>query len=507
MRTLPLAGLALLVPLATSVPLHAQESPGEKLPVVTQVLPNGMTFLLLRRDGAPTVAFVTHFRAGGVDEWTGISGTAHLFEHMLFKGTRTIGTKNYDAEQALFPRIDAAADSVTAEFRKGALTDSAQLKRLRDRLKQLEDSARQYTVSNELWRILTENGAQNLNASTGNDLTNYFFSLPANRAKLWFVLESDRIRNPVLREFYSEREVVMEERRLSIETQPFGMLYEQFVATAFQAHPYGRPVVGVASEIQAVNRHAALEYYHRFYAPNNAVVAIVGDIAVDSMKAWASQYFADIPAGEPHRPVVTQEPPQRGERRIEVQFDASPIVMIGYHVPSAQHADAPALAVLSQILTGGRTSRLYQRLVIRDRVATAIGSFMAPGQLYPREFAFQGVPIAPHTTREIEQAVYDELERIQREPPSPFELQRVRNQIDASSYQRLQSNLGLAFQLSSSEALWSDWRRTFHDQGTQARVTAADVQRVAKTYFERTNRTVATLVRPAAAADQKGGNE
>jgi len=354
MRTLPLAALALLVPLATSVPLHAQESPGEKLPVVTQVLPNGMTFLLLRREDAPTVAFVTHFRAGGVDEWTGISGTAHLFEHMLFKGTRTIGTKNYDAEQALFPRIDAAADSVTAEFRKGALTDSAQLKRLRDRLKQLEDSARQYTVSNELWRILTENGAQNLNASTGNDLTNYFFSLPANRAKLWFVLESDRIRNPVLREFYSEREVVMEERRLSIETQPFGMLYEQFVATAFQAHPYGRPVVGVASEIQAVNRHAALEYYHRFYAPNNAVVAIVGDIAVDSMKAWASQYFADIPAGEPHRPVVTQEPPQRGERRIEVQFDANPIVMIGYHVPSAQHADAPALAVLSQIVTAWR---------------------------------------------------------------------------------------------------------------------------------------------------------
>jgi predicted Zn-dependent peptidase len=503
----PLAALALLATLAPP-PVQAQESPGEKLPVVTHVLKNGMTFLLLRREGAPTVSFVTHFRAGGVDEWTGISGTAHLFEHMLFKGTRTIGTRDYAAEQALFPRIDAVADSFTAEFRKGALTDSTRLKRLRDRLKQLEDSARQYVVGNEFWRILTENGAEDLNASTGTDLTNYYFSLPANRAKLWFLLESDRIRNPVLREFYTERDVVMEERRLRVETQPSGLLFEEFLQAAFRVHPYGRPVVGVASEIQAVSRDAAREYYRRYYGVNNAVVAIVGDINVDSIKAWATAYFGDLAAGEPHRPVVTQEPPQHGERRIEVQFDANPLVVIGYHVPSAGHADAPALAVLSQVLTGGRTSRLYQRLVIRDRVATAIVSFTPPGALYPRAFAFQGVPIAPHTTQEIEQAVYEELDRIGREPPTGYELQRVRNQIDASSFQRLQSNLGLAFQLSSSEALWYDWRRTFRDQGAQARVTAADVQRVAKIYFDRTNRTVATLVRPAQAEQtEKGGND
>ncbi|OLC06687.1 MAG: hypothetical protein AUH42_05145 [Gemmatimonadetes bacterium 13_1_40CM_70_11] len=483
--------------LTLTVPLPAQEpSPGERLPVVKHVLPNGMTFLLLRRAGAPTAAFVTHFRAGGVDEWTGISGTAHLFEHMLFKGTRTIGTKNYAAEVALFPRVDAVADSFTAEYRKGALTDSAQLMRLRDRLKTLEDSARQYVVSNELDRILTENGAQGLNASTGNDATNYFFSLPANRAKLWFVLESDRIRNPVLREFYSEREVVLEERRLRVETQPFGMLLEEYLAAAFRAHPYGRPVVGVASEIQTVDRQAAQEYFKRFYGPNNAVVAIVGDIDVDSMKTWATRYFGDIAAGEPHRPVVTQEPPQRGERRINVEYDANPQVLLGYHVPSARHPDAPALAVLSQILTGGRTSRLYRRLVIQDRVATTIASFPLPGSLYPREFTFQGVPIAPHTTQEIETAVYDELDRLQREPPTADELQRVRNQIEASSIQRLQSNFGLAFQLSNSEALWYDWRQTFRDQAAQAQVTAADVQRVAKTYFAPTNRMVATLVRP-----------
>jgi predicted Zn-dependent peptidase len=500
--------VSFLVAVTVAAPVAAQQqaaSPGERLAVVKHVLPNGMTFLLLRRAGAPTASFVTHFRAGGVDEWTGISGTAHLFEHMLFKGTNSIGTTDLATEQALFPRIDAVADSFTAEFRKGALTDSTRLERLRDRLKQLEDSARRYVVSNELDRILTENGAVNLNASTSSDLTNYFFSLPANRTQLWFILESDRLKNPVLREFYTEREVVMEERRLRVETQPFGKLLEEYLGAAFRAHPYGRPVVGLASEIQAVSRGSALEYFRRYYGPNNAAVAIVGDINVDSMKAWATRYFADIPAGQPHRPVVTQEPPQRGERRIDVEFDANPQLLLGYHVPGLRHPDAPALTVLGQILTGGRTSRLFQRLLIRDRVATTIASFQFPGSLYPRLFTFQAVPIAPHTTQEIETAVYEELDRLQREPPTDEELTRVRNQADASSIQRLQSNLGLAFQLSSSEALWRDWRQTFRDQADLARVTAADVQRVARVYFDKNNRTVATLVRPA--KPQAGGND
>jgi predicted Zn-dependent peptidase len=495
MRALMLA-FSLVAGAVAAAPAQTPGTPGERLPVVKHVLPTGMTFLFLPRRGAPTVSFVTHFRAGGVDEWTGISGTAHLFEHMLFKGTTSVGTKNLAAEEALFPAIDAVADSVTAEFRRGALTDSANLQRLRDRLKQLEDSARSYVESNELDRILTENGAINLNASTANDVTNYYFSLPANRAKLWFILEADRIKHPILREFYSEREVVMEERRLRVETQPLGMLFEEFLQAAFRAHPYGRPVVGVASEIQAVTRASALEYFKKYYGPNNAIVAIVGDINADSMKAWATRYFADIPAGTPHKPVVTQEPPQRGERRIQVEYDANPTVLVGYHVPGTRHPDAPALAVLSQILTGGRTSRLYQRLVIRDRVAAQVSSSQQPGQLYPRLFMFNGVPIAPHTTEEVEKAVYEELERIQREPPTEAELQKVRNQIEANSIQRLSSNFGLAFQLSNSEALWYDWSQTFRDQAAQARVTAADVQRVAKQYFSPTNRTVGTLVRP-----------
>ena len=496
--------LAALLAAAPAAPARAQQagerSPGERLPVVKYVLPNGMTFLFLRKEGAPTVSFVTQFRAGAVDEWTGISGMAHLFEHMLFKGTPTLGTRDYAAEQRIFPLVDAAADSLTAEFRKGDEADTAKLARLRDRLKQLEDSARHFVVSNELDRILTENGAVRLNATTFNDGTSYFFSLPANRAELWFVLESDRIRNPVLREFYSERDVVMEERRLRVETQPGGLLREEFLEAAFRAHPYGRPVVGVASDVQTLSRRAAQDYFHRFYGPNNAVTAVVGDIDTTQMKRWADQYFAAIPAGEPHRPVVTQEPPQHGERRIEVEYDANPIVMIGYHVPDAAHPDGPALAVLSSILTGGRTSRLVQRLVVQNQVAATINSGMQPGSRYPRLFTFGGMPIAPHTTQEIEAAVYAELDSLQKTPPTDYEMQRVRNQVDAQSYGRLDNAFFLAFQLAGSEAIWRDWARTFRDDDAIRRVTPQDVQRVARKYFSKSNRTVATLVRPPQAA-------
>jgi predicted Zn-dependent peptidase len=502
------SALALAALSATATALRAQRpderSPGERLPVVTHVLPNGMTFLFLRREGAPTVSFVTQFRAGAVDEWTGVSGMAHLFEHMLFKGTPTLGGKDSVSERQIFPRVDAVADSFTAEFRKGDGADTALLSRLRDRLRQLEDSARRFVVSNELDRVLTENGAIRLNATTFNDGTTYFFSLPANRAELWFVLEADRIRNPMLREFYSERDVVMEERRLRVETQPGGLLREEFLEAAFRAHPYGRPVVGLASEVQTLSRNAAQDYFRRFYGPNNAVVAIVGDIDTTAMIHLADRYFGNIPAGEPHKPVVTQEPPQRGERRIEVEYDANPIVMIGYHVPDAASPDAPALAVLSSILTGGRTSRLVQRLVVQNQIAANIGSGSQPGSRYPRLFTFSGMPIAPHTTQEIETAVYEELERIQKEPPGDYEMQRVRNQVEAQSYGRLDNAFFVALQLASSEALWRDWRRTFRDDAAIRRVTPEAVQRVARTYFSKSNRTVATLVRPPQAQPSGG---
>lgn len=477
-----------------SVAAQEAEAPGLRLPVVEHRLKNGMTFLVLRREGAPTVSFLTQFQVGSVDERPGITGIAHLLEHMLFKGSPTVGTKDYKAEQALFPRIDAVADSLDRERNRGQPADTAAVRRLAARLRALEDSARRYVVSNEFDEILTRNGAVGLNAGTFNDGTVYFFSLPSNRVELWFALESDRMANPVLREFYTERDVVAEERRLRTETQPSGILNEEFLAAAFKAHPYGWPVVGHMSDIQNLKRGQVLEYFRRYYGPNNAVVAIVGDVDPERIVALAEKYFGKIPRGVDHAPVVTREPEQLGERRVVVEWDAQPQVRIGYHVPAVSHPDAPAITMLSAILTQGRTSRLFDRLVIRERKASQVSSEFTPGSRYPPLLAFQLVPIQPTTTEELERIVYEELDRLKSEPPSEFEFQKIRNQVEAAQVRRLQSNFGIAFQLASSQALYGDWRETFRQLQRIQEVTPDDVMRVAQRYFTPQNRTVAVLV-------------
>ena len=497
-RVLRAALLAALLGCATS--RGAAQTPGDRLPVRTITLPNGMRFLVLPRPGAPTVSFVTQYAVGGVNEHLGTTGIAHLLEHLLFKGTTTVGTKDAAAEAVWLRRIDAVHDSAL-DARSPAHPDSARAVALDARIKVLEDSARAFVVPNEFDEILTRNGAQGLNAQTTNESTLYYVELPANRTELWFVLEADRMAHPVFREFYTERDVVMEERRMRVDTSPGGLLYEAQLAAAFEAHPYGVPVIGWMSDIRTHGREQVADYYRRYYGPNNAVVAIVGDVDADQIEAWARKYFAPIPAGETPPPVLVEEPQQRGERRVEVRFDAEPQVRIGWHTVAITHPDEPALTVLSSLLSGGRTSRLYRSLVIDQQLASYVGSSMGPGERYPALFMIEATPIAPHTTAELEATVYAELDRLARDGPSAAELQRVRNQLEAGTVRRLDSNFGLALQLADSESLFGDWRTTFHFEGRLAAVTAEDVKRVIHTYFTADNRTVATLVKtPSAAA-------
>ena len=248
--------LALLSALAVAIaivaaPLSAQGSPGERLPVRKITLDNGMRVLLLPREGAPTVSFVMQFGVGGVDERLGTTGIAHLLEHMLFKGTETVGTTDVDAERALFIQMDDAHDNLLQARGEG---DEDRVRELSGEIDLLEDEARAFVQSNEFDRILTQAGAQGLNATTTNESTMYFVEVPANRAELFFALEADRMTSPVFREFYSERDVVMEERRMRVETSPAGLLYEAHVAAAFTMHPYGVPVVGYASDLEALSR-------------------------------------------------------------------------------------------------------------------------------------------------------------------------------------------------------------------------------------------------------------
>ena len=476
---------------------RSQEPPGVSLPVREITLPNGMRLLVLPRPGAPTVAFVVQYAVGSVNERLGTTGIAHLLEHLLFKGTTTVGTRDLDAERALFGRIDAVHDSLL-RARAESPADSARASRLAAAIDALEDSARAYVESNELDRILSRQGARGLNASTTTESTLYYVQLPANRAELWFALEADRMRNPVFREFYAERDVVTEERRMRVEDNPAGRLYELHLATAYLMHPYGVPVIGWMSDIQALSRAQVEEYYRRYYAPSNAVVAVVGNVDPAQIEGWARQYLGGVPAGERPPPVLVREPEQSGERRVQVEYDAEPVLRIGWHVPEISHVDMPALAVLATLLTGGRTTRLYRELVLEQRAATAVFATLGPGDLYPQLFQIEAVPRAPHTTAELEQLIYGELQALADKPPTQDELERVRNQMRAGEVRRLESNLGLAFQLADSETLFGDWSETFRLGRRLVDVQPEDVQRVIRRYFTASNRTVATLVKPAA---------
>jgi predicted Zn-dependent peptidase len=481
---------ALAIP--ATLPAQHSETPGERLPVRELTLENGMRFLILDREGAPTVSFVVEFAVGGVHERLGTTGIAHLLEHLLFKGTTSIGTKDSDRERELFARMDAAHDTL---LRARAAGDSARVRALDAGIEALEDTARAYVEPNELDRILTEAGARGLNATTSSEATTYFVELPANRAELWFLLESERMRDPVFREFYAERRVVMEERRMRIETSPAGMLYEAHLAAAFTVHPYGVPVVGYMSDLEVLSRADVASYYRRFYGPNNAVVAVVGDIDPDQVEEWARRYFGPLSRGEEPPPVLVREPPQLGERRVTIHWDAEPRLRIGWHVPSSLHADAPAIAILTSILTGGRTSRLHRRLVMEDRIATGVFASTGPGNRFPQLFQIDAVPRSPHGTDAIEAAIYEEIAWMATHGPSAAELERVRNQVAAGNVRRIRTNLGLAFQLAASETLEGDWRATFRAAEELQGVSAEDIRRVAAAYLTERNRTVAVLVR------------
>ena len=485
------------------VPLLVASLSGQRVEVEEFTLENGMKFLLLPRAGDPNVAAGWISKFGSVNERPGVTGVAHLFEHMMFKGTKTIGTKDIARDTEIIEELDALRAQIQAERavllekqRRGLIDDAAdpahrssRHSELLEQFNKLLAEQRELIVKDEFSRIYTTNGGSGMNAGTTNDFTIYFINVPSNKLELWFWMESDRLTNPVFREFYSERDVVREERRLRTDSTPTGKLDEQLETMFWMSSPYGWPVIGWPSDLDAITRAEAMEYFDRYYSPNNLVASLVGDFDVDRVKELAEKYFARLGnRGNPPGAVRTREVQQQAQQRLMGHAETRPQATIRFHTVADAHVDEPALIVLSAVLNG-RTGRLYKSLVLEQQVAVQAGAGV-DGRKYDGSFQVGGVAAPGKTPEDVEKALLAELDLLAREPVGERELLKVKNQQLAGDFRKLRSKFGLMLQLLTYEALgeWSNIN-VFSDR-IQA-VTPDDIQRVAKRYFTETNRTVA----------------
>jgi len=461
-------------------------------------LVNGLHFIVAERHEAPVVSFHTYVNAGSVDDPSGATGLAHMFEHMAFKGTETIGTKDWPAEKKALDEIEEAYDRVDAERNKGPKADSSRIDTLAMQLKLAIDRAQLYVEPNEYTRIIEENGGAGLNAGTDLDSTEYFYSLPSNRIELWFLMESQRFLHPVFLEFYKERDVVMEEFRMRVESSPQGKLMQDFLSTAFAAHSYRNPPGGWPSDIATLRRSEAKQFFDEYYVPANMAIGIVGDVNQADARRMAERYFGPLKA-RPLPPLIhTKEPPQPGPKTTAVISPSQPIAVAGYKRPDQYDKDDVVFDVLRLVLSGGRTGLMYKELVQGKRIALAAQAVATyPGGRYPNLFVFYVVPALGHTIEENDKALGDLLTEFEKQPVDEATLARARTQARDTVIRQLANNSGLAALLTSYYMSYGDWRKLFTSIDDLNKVTAADVQRVARQYFVAANRTYAYTTAPA----------
>jgi predicted Zn-dependent peptidase len=450
--------------------------------------------IVCERSVAPVFSFFTHVNAGAVQEEMGQTGLAHMFEHMAFKGTDRIGTKDYAAEKKALEKVEAAFLAYDAERRKPSGRDEKKLADLEKAWKDAMAEADRFVVNNEFGEIIERTGGVGMNAFTSYDETGYFFSMPGNRFELWAYLESSRFLTPVYREFYKERDVVMEERRMRTDSRPIGRLIEQFLATAFSAHPYRRPVVGWPSDLKTFTATDAAAFFKRYYVPSNMVVTVVGDVKTAEVFPVIEKYFGRLPKGPKPPEIRTEEPPQIAEKDIVIVDPSQPIYLEGYHKPSAGDPDSAVYDVIGDLLTSGRTSRLYRSLVRDKKVAAAAQGFPDfPGDKYPNLFIALAVPLPGKTNADVRDALRAELDRLKTEDVTDAELAMVKTRAKANLIRKLANNQGLANELGSHQARYGDWRELFRAVEKIDKVTKADIRRVATLIFVAKNRTVGRI--------------
>jgi len=484
----------LLLALAAITPLAAQDLASFEAKTKVHVLPNGWTFIIVERPTAPVFSFATVADVGSAQEVPGITGLAHMFEHMAFKGTPNIGTRDYAGEKKALDALEAAYQAWQAE-RLAPQPDAKKLERLLADFKTKQQTAAGFVVKGEFDELVTREGGVGMNASTGADETRYFYSLPANKAELFAYLESERFFHPVFREFYEERDVVMEERRMSTESQPIGRLVEQFTSAAFAAHPYHQPSIGYTSDLQSITMTDAERFFQTEYVPSRLTTAVVGDVHAETLIPLLDKYFGRIPARPAPPPLRTVEPPQVAEKTVVLEDASQPMYLEAYHKPASTHPDQAVYDAIDDVLSTGRTSRLYRSLVRDKKLAVDVESFSGyPGEKYPNLWAILAVPAFGVSNQQVQTALREELEKLKGQDVSDEEMARFKARSKANLIRSLRSNQGLASQLAEYQRLYGDWRELFRYIDRLDKVTKADVRRVAGEAFRSENRTVAMLV-------------
>ncbi len=480
--------LLLISPLAFGAELALENR------VVEHTCSNGIKLLILERHFSPTVSIRMMFRTGSVDEVGGKTGLAHMFEHMMFKGTKTLGTKNYAAEASLLRQVDELHQAIDHEKERGAAADQKRIGDLIDQVRAVEEKANALVAVNELWSLYEREGASTLNANTAPDFTQYMVDLPSNKITLWAILDSDRVKNPVFRQFYQEREVVKEERRMRVDTNPEGKLFEAFLASAYTSHPYRNPTIGWESDLDHLYVTDLVDFYKKHYTPDALTIAIVGDVRAADTIALVEKYFGTWRVPAAARVTPSNEPAQSGTRRITVKFDAQPHAVLGFHTPGASDPDKGVAFAVSHLLGAGTSSRLYKALVEKKKVASAIEiSQDYPGERYPSLFIISASARYPHTNEDVLNVIEKELDTLKKEPVQDWEMEKIRSAVEVGILDTLQTNDGMAGTLVYNQTVFGDWRYLLRFQKQIHEMKAVDLQNFAKKYFVKENETIGVL--------------
>jgi predicted Zn-dependent peptidase len=471
-----------------------------ELDVKEHVLSNGMKILMIQKAGVPRVVCHIYYKVGSINERSGITGIAHLHEHMMFKGTEMMGVTDYEKDDAINKKIDELMDRIYREkFWKADGGDKEKIAQWQKEYDELVKAEKPYIIKDDLWTLYMKNGGTGLNASTGNETTGYYVTLPSNKVELQLLLESDRMLNAYFREFYSEKDVVMEERRLSENRLGF-FFNEQVNAAFYAASPYHWSVLGWMDDLRKITKADLIDFHNRYYVPNNAVAIYVGDIDPQNIIQMAEKYFGRIPKGPDLEPIRTYEPPQYSEKRMYGEGPAPTSLQMMFHTPQQGHPDGPALSVLADVLGsgggggrgrfrggGGGTGRLYKILVQEKQMAVSV-SARSRAQWYVGAFQFNATPrfdknIQPE---DLEKEIWAETEKIKKEGVTPEEIQKAKNRFEAMFIRSLASTMGLARRVGVAE-LDRGWRSILTDLDDMKKVTNDDIKRVAAKYLVKDN--------------------